>query len=94
LFFVWFVASNIGFKRDLDSKMFVIGFLVVSTLFMFYTGYGAGYASDKVEAVANAYVWNSNGFMFIRAFSILTVFQSLNIPIQKLNTKEVKEIDN
>jgi len=94
LFFVWYVASNIGFKKDRDSKIVIVLFLIVSTLFMIYTGYGVGYASDKSAFIENAYVWNSNGFMFIRALSILTVLQSLDISIHQMNTKEVEEIDN
>jgi len=83
LFFVWYVASNIGFKKDNRTKGVVVGFLIVATLFMISTGMGPYSASDVTEAVENAYVWNSNGFMFIRTLSIFTVFQSLDLTVEE-----------
>jgi len=79
LFFVWYVSSNIGFKKTMLSKIVVIIFLGVSTLFMIQTGMGPYAASDVDKVVENAYVWNSNGFMFIRSLSILSVLQSLDL---------------
>jgi len=83
LFYYWYIRDAIGFKKDYPTKLMIALFLGFSTWYMFYTGIGPN--------VYDAMVWNANNFMYLRIASIFVVFQSLVLPVRKMNTIEDKK---